>query len=432
MSPDLLERLFVPRLRRPSPPVAPGLYEYTRLRKGQTTRFHLRVDPVGSGLLVANATAIALLSASGVVIAQGLLEGKTEDQILRQLDEQFTGALLDQQRSDVARMRALIDDLADPDPLYPVFNLEDPAVSPLLARLIPPIEADIPLAEPEMLLPVVERLWSAAIPHVTILVGEAPNPASLVTVVQRAGELGLVCGVSGRASDLQAGALIEDLVQAGIDHITAYFASAEPAVHDAIFGGGDHAAAVALFKRTEALELADVAHIPLIYPTLQGFDTTLRVLRALAVPNAKFFAVATAGEDMDGAIPAQALPQIASNVEDEADAAEVRYQWEPPVLRDPTVSLAEQVRRGPRCSSDLAVRIEPDGSVIPPRGPYAVAGNLLQEEWAVIWQRDAFLRYRQRVESPTRCRTCPGLAICAADCPREPAGWSQPAGPGQV
>ncbi len=432
MSPDLLERLFVPRLRRPSPPVAPGLYEYTRLREGQTTRFHLRVDPVGSGLLVANATAIALLSASGVVIAQGLLEGKTEDQILRALDEQFAGASLDQVRSDVARMAALIDDLADPNPLYPVFNLEDPAVSPLLARLIPPIEADIPMTELERLWPVVEQLWNAAIPHVTVVVGEAPDPAALVPVVQRASELGLICGVSGRASDLQAGTLVEDLVQAGIDHITAYFASAEPAVHDAIFGDGDHAAAVALFQRTEALELADVAHIPLIYPTLRGFDTTLRTLRDLRVPNAKFYAVATAGEVGDGAIPAQALPQVASDVEDEADAAQVRYQWEPPVLRDPTVSLAEQVRRGPRCSSDLAVRVEPDGAVIPPRGPYVVAGNLLLEEWATIWQRDAFLRYRQRVESPTRCRTCPGLVICAADCPREPAGWSQPAGPAQV
>lgn len=432
MSPDLLERLFVPRLRRPPVPVAPGLYEYTRLREGQTSRFHLRVDQAGSGLLVANATAIAMLSASGVVIAQGLLEDKTEDQILQALDEQFTGAAVDQQQADIARMRALIDELADPNPLYPVFNLEDPAVSPLVARLIPPIEADISLAEPDRLLAVVERLWNAAIPHVTIVVGEAPDPAALVPVVQRASELGLICGVSGRASDLQQGTLIEDLVQAGIDHITAYFASAEPAVHDAIFGDGDHAAAVALFQRTEALELADVAHIPLIYPTLKGFDTTLRTIRALGVPNAKFYAVATAAEEGDGAIPAQALPQVASDVEDEADAAEVRYQWEPPVLRDLTVSLDEQVRQGPRCSSDLAVRVEPDGSVIPPRGPYAVAGNLLREEWPVIWQRDAFLRYRQRVESPTRCRTCPGLVICAADCPREPAGWSQPGGPGRV
>jgi radical SAM protein with 4Fe4S-binding SPASM domain len=425
MSPDLLERLFVPRLRRPSEPVAPGLYEYSRLQAGQTSRFHLRVDPAGSGLLVANATAIAMLSESGVVIAKGLLEGKTEAQILQELDEQFVGATVDQRRSDVARVSNMVAELADPNPLYPVFNLEDPAVSPLSTRLIPPIEADMPLAEPERLQPIVERLWTAGIPHLTILVDEPPNPAWLVPLVRRASELGLVCGVSGRASDLQADTLIEELVQAGIDHLTAYFASAKPAIHDSLFGDGDHAAAVALFERTKALELADVAHIPLIYPTLQA-------MQALRVPNANFYAVAAVAEDAQGAIPAQAMPQVASDVEDQADAAEVRYQWEPPVLRGPSVSLVEQVGRGPRCSSDLAVRIEPDGSVIPPRGPYAIAGNLLQEDWAVIWQRDAFLRYRQRIESPTRCGTCPGLAICAADCPREPAGWSQPAGLGQV
>lgn len=432
MSPDLLERLFVPRLRRPSAPVVPGLYEYSLLQEGQTSRFHLRVDPAGSGLLVANATAIALLSASGVVIAKGLLEGQTEAQILQALDAQFAGATVDQQRADVARMSTMVAELADPNPLYPVFNLEDPAISPLSTGLIPPIEADVPLAEPARLQPIVERLWSAGIPHLTILVAEPPNPAWLLPLVRNASDLGLVCGVSGRASDLQADTLLEDLVQAGIDHITAYYASARPAVHDALFGDGDHAAAVSMFERTEALELADVAHIPLIYPTLDGFDTTLRAMQALGVPNANFYAVAAVAEDAHGAIPAQAMPQVASDVEDEADAAEVRYQWEPPVLRDPAVPLAEQVRRGPRCSSDLAVRIEPDGSVIPPRGPRTVAGNLLQEDWAVIWQRDAFLRYRQRIESPTRCGTCPGLAICAADCPREPVGWSQPAGPGRV
>jgi hypothetical protein len=29
------------------------------------------------------------------------------------------------------------------------------------------------------------------------------------------------------------------------------------------------------------------------------------------------------------------------------------------------------------------------------------------------------------VESDTHCGQCPGLAICAADCPRAPAGWAE-------
>jgi radical SAM protein with 4Fe4S-binding SPASM domain len=103
----------------------------------------------------------------------------------------------------------------------------------------------------------------------------------------------------------------------------------------------------------------------------------------------------------------------------------VRFIWQPPLERDPARSLAEQVQQGPRCSGDVAVRVEPDGEVIPARGPYRSAGNILTYEWPRIWNDQAFRQYRERVESPTRCDDCPGLAICAADCPRKQAGWAQ-------
>ena len=88
-------------------------------------------------------------------------------------------------------------------------------------------------------------------------------------------------------------------------------------------------------------------------------------------------------------------------------------------------TLAEQVCRGPRCSGDTAIRVEPDGSVFPARGPFRAAGNLIEDDWESIEQSDVFTSYRQRVESDTHCDQCPGLAICAADCPREPAGWAE-------
>ena len=52
--------------------VRPGLYHYTREADGQITRFHLRVGRTGDGLLLANAAAMARLSPTGVVLAEGL------------------------------------------------------------------------------------------------------------------------------------------------------------------------------------------------------------------------------------------------------------------------------------------------------------------------------------------------------------------------
>ena len=120
------------------------------------------------------------------------------------------------------------------------------------------------------------------------------------------------------------------------------------------------------------------------------------------------------------------MPQVATTVEEAANEAQARFMWDPPVQRAPTMSLARQIINGPRCSGDIAVRVEADGSVIPPRGRVSeCAGNVLQDSWDAIWNHDVFRVYRERVEAPTRCDICPGLVICAADCPREPAGWSQ-------
>jgi radical SAM protein with 4Fe4S-binding SPASM domain len=155
---------------------------------------------------------------------------------------------------------------------------------------------------------------------------------------------------------------------------------------------------------------------------------TLLLLQSHGIHTFAFFAIVAPDGMSDGeragALTAQAMPQTADRVEEMADNLAVRFIWLPPVQRDPTLTLAEQLRQGPRCAGDISARVEPDGRLIPPRGPYHSAGNVLTDEWPAIWQHDAFTRYRERVAAPTRCAECPGLALCAADCPREAAGWA--------
>jgi radical SAM protein with 4Fe4S-binding SPASM domain len=406
--------------------IAPGLYPYHREAGGTYTRFHLRVDSSGSGLLLANATAAAWLAASGVIIAKAILEGDSDDTIFQRLDDCFRDVTRQTVTEDVRCVREAIDALDSPGDNYPIVNLADPSFTPQTVRLDRPLSADVPLAQPERLVPILDRMWDLGIPHVTILAGKDPDPAGLVRAVERAEDLGLIAGVRARASDLVQGSLIKDLAMAGVDHIDVLYLSAQPEVHDALGGAGDHRNAVAALAQIRDNEVCPVADVALVDATTQTIEDTLEGLGTEGITNVAFYAIAVA--DAPASHPALTrndLVQAAELIEETADEWQVRYLWYPPVRFDPGKTLAEQVCRGPRCSGDHAVRVEPDGRVILARGPYRPAGNLLTDDWSAIRQQDAFHRYRQRVETDTHCDQCPGLAICAADCPRDPAGWAE-------
>jgi radical SAM protein with 4Fe4S-binding SPASM domain len=424
----LIARLFHLRIPGPPEPIQSGLYHYMCEAEGTYTRFHLRVELDGSGMLLANATAAARLSPAGVVMAKSLLEEESEGAIERDLLARFRGVSRQVMRGDLERVKDLIDDLAAPGDNYPIINLEDAALSPSETQLMAPLRADVPLVEPERLVPIIDRLWDVGVPHVTFLAPGNPNAEHLVRAVERAEDTGMIAGIRGRGSSLGKGTLVKDLALAGVDHVTVLYASTQRDIHDSLCGEGDQAAAKWVMAAAHEYEVCPVAEIPLVEATLDTVDEALAELWDSGVTNISFFAIAVANEaspeERDGAIPASAMPQVAALVEGTAHQVRVRHLWQPPVLRNPQKPLATQVREGPRCSGDVAVRVEPDGAVIPPRGPYQSAGNLLKDPWATIWEHPAFRIYRERIEAPTRCNVCPGLAICAADCPREPAGWS--------
>ena len=214
MTTQWLKNLFSIKRPTPPPPIAPGLYHAMQEADGLYTRFHLRVERDGTGMLIANATAAAQLSPTGVVIAKGLLEGKDEGAILNDLTASFKGTTDAVMRADIGHVNALITQIMNPGDTYPVFNLEDAAVSPYAAQLIAPLQASVPLADPETLVPILDRLWAVGIPHVTLLAPQNPEPAHLIRAVERAEDLGMIAGVRGRATDLRGGSLLADLAQA--------------------------------------------------------------------------------------------------------------------------------------------------------------------------------------------------------------------------
>ncbi len=409
---DLWERIFVTERDEPesAPPIEPGLYHAMEEADGMYTRFHLRVERDGSGLLIANAAAAAQLSPSGAVIAKGLLDGQDEEQILDRLRSCFEGGAEKKMRADIAQVTGLIRQITHPHDAYPLFTLNDAAFSPYEAQLIAPLQATVPLADPTRMTPLLRRLWEVGIPNVTVLAPEEFERDDLIRAIELAEDLGMIAGARGRATDLWDEDMLQDMMMAGVDHVTVLYAAADPALHDALCGEGDHAAATALFGWLEAHEICAIAEMPLTQRTAQELEAPVAEMAELGVDNIAFVAYVHtqgpasdegAGEALAGeALALAALPQLEARVEEAATQTQMRFLWTPPMPRRAEIPLAAQVRQGPRCAEDTAVRVEPNGEVIPSRGPIQSVGNILKDDWETIWQHESFRIYREKVEPP--------------------------------
>ncbi len=428
---DARRDLLQPRVNRPETfEVPPGLYHFLREVEGANTRFHLRVDSNGSGVLVANATAAARLHPSGAIIAKAILEGESDAEIVAKLQRTYRGVSSAQASDDVRRVRAILHDLETRGGDHPILNLIDPSFAPDVAPLEKPLSADVPLADAEVIVPILDRLWEEGIPHVTLVAPAGFKRASLVRAIERAEDLGMIAGVRVGGAGLADEAFVAELAATGVDHVNLLYLSSDAEVHDGVAGRGDHAAAVRAFETIRAHEVCPVAEVALIEPTLDGLEETVESLNDAGVDNVAFFALATelAGHE-PGPLDAAQLLQAARMIEEYADSLSMRHLWYPPRQFAEGPPLAEQVCQGPRTSGDHAIRVESDGAVFAARGPWQSMGNLLHDSWETIAAGAIYAAYRKRVQTDTHCDACPGLAICAADCPRAPTGWAAPPRP---
>jgi radical SAM protein with 4Fe4S-binding SPASM domain len=403
----------------------PGVYHWERLVGEWPTRLHLRIDPDGGGMLIANAAQAASLSPVGVQMARDLLEGRSDEAVIADIKAAFAGATAEQVTADLAAVHRLIDDLARPGDNYPISNLG--GVSVWERQLAAPLRADVIQSDPDTMRTIFHALWDAAVPHVTIITRPGADLADLPIIIEAAGDIGMIAGLRSVASWLTED-IIEQTAVAGLDHLDLLYISSDPDRHNAIAGDHDHHNVLARFQQCHDLELCPLAQVPLIAGNADAADEIAFALADIRVTNLVFFALACPDDDNDaqaaGAIPARALPQVAMLIEETAEDTEGRYLWAPPVRFDNSRSLAQQVCAGPRTATDVAIHVAADGIVYPARGPAECAGNLLTDTWQQIWGNDCFVRYRENIKAPDRCPDCPDLEICAAYCPKDPAGWS--------
>ena len=422
--------------------VPAGLYHFHRDRDGEHIRYHLRVDEGGPAILLAAASEAVLLSAAGAAVARGWLEGKS----LAELDRRFSGRVHSESVQHVVRA---LEDLGRTSIRYPVFNLVDPAYHERTWRLSAPFQADIELARTATARRVVDQVWQSRIPHVRWIVTPRCDRDGVVTMVTHTEDAGMIAGVRAHSIRWFQPQTLRQLAEVGLDYVVFPW-GVIPEFHDAWFGLGDMSLAAEVIAEVRGWEMTPVATIPLLPWGLSQLTASLDQLQQLGVHHVEVFAVVettspaaglpanrrkTASDiappddlphESTGGFLAKQLRQLAACIEDLADSRRMQIVWLPPHARAPGEDTLATIRRGPRAGGDVSIRIDASGNVIPPRGPLRSAGNIITDPWESIWDDAGFRRYRGRLTTNTRCAECPGMAICAADCPAETASWVLP------
>ena len=420
--------------------ISPTLEHYERRRLGERSRIHLRVDGDGSGILLVNASRVMHLNPTAAFMAKMALRELETEQAVRELRKQYRISK-DQARSDYTQFCETIDQLLRPDEVCPVHDLDLEILTPFSARPSAPYRMDLALTYrcnndcthcynarprdyPESSSAdwkcMLDRIWELGIPHVVFTGGEPSLRNDLPELVAYAQGKGLISGLNTNARRLSDRQYLQQLVEAGLDHVQITLESHLPEIHDRMVkcrgawkqtvAGLENALDSPLFVMTNTTMLKDNS------PHLAG---TLHFLAGLGVPTVGLNALIYSGRGCSagsGLEETDLLPllQIARQI---TEQNEQRLIWYTPTQYcqfDPM-----QLELGVKgCTAALYnMCVEPDGGVIPCQSFYHQLGNLLQDPWDGIWNHELANYLRERGYMQEKCSACSLMSECGGGCP---------------
>jgi radical SAM protein with 4Fe4S-binding SPASM domain len=418
----------------------PGVFHYRREEAGERSHIHLRLDPDGHGTLIVNANRILHLNPTAALIAYLILEGAGDEQAVRTLRKNYRVSTT-QARSDLAAIRAQLEELVRPDGACPIHELGLETVAPFSARPTAPYRMDLAITyrcnndcahcyniegRSPAELPttdwkrILDRAWELGIPHIIFTGGEPTLREDLPELVAHAERLGQITGLNTNARRLSDAGYVEKLVAAGLDHVQVTLESCMPEVHDRMVGAkGAFPQTVRGLKNALASPLYVMTNTTMLGTNLATLPATLDFLAEIGVRTVGLNALIHSGRgaSVGTGLPESELSPLLAQARKKTEEAGQRLIWYTPTQYcnfDP-VEMDLGVKG---CTAALYnMCIEPDGSVLPCQSYYQPLGKMLESDWEAIWNHELAVRLRERKGMPDQCIGCALLAECGGGCP---------------
>jgi radical SAM protein with 4Fe4S-binding SPASM domain len=420
----------------------PGVYHFVREENGEKTRMHLRLEEDGKGFLLVNASRVFHLNSSALLMAYLVLSKSTSEQAVATLQHKFD-VTRKQAETDFTQFEAQFNELIHPDGACPVHDLEVETIAPFSARPAAPYRMDLAVTYrcnnncahcynarsrqfPELTTQewkrIIDRLWDIAIPHLVFTGGEPTLRPDLPELIAYAEQKGQITGINTNGRRLKDAGFVQELVDAGLDHVQITVESHDPAIHDQMVAAkGAWLDTVAGLKNVLATKLYVMTNTTLLRSNSLYLAETLQFLADLQVPTFGLNALIYSGkgETVGTGLPESDLPPLLQLARNHVAKTDQRLIWYTPTQYchfDPM-----QLELGVKgCTAALYnMCVEPDGSVLPCQSYYQSLGNILTDPWKNIWGHPLAISLRERKDLPDGCTDCSLLAECGGGCPLE-------------
>ncbi len=366
-------------------PLPAGTHHYQSQPDEPAYRLHLRMQPDGSGMLIVNAATVLHLNPTATEYAYHMIKGTPPDEAAKQIASRYRvgRAAAKQDFLDFTeRVRTMIH---TPD-LDPVTYLDFERVAPYSQALTAPLRLDcaltyrLPAATQAEYAPtkrvdreltteewqtIMDKAWTAGIPHLTFTGGEPTLREDLPALIAHAEKNGQVTGLLSDGLKLADKEYLQLLLQTGLDHLLFILQPENEAS----------------WKALETVMPEDLFTTVHLTVTPQNVKKGKNILERLAKLEVKSLSLSVSDVSLkdDLARLRQRAAELGLSIKFDLP---VPYSAEKPVAHE---TVEDQVPSG---AGKAWLYVEPDGDVLPTQGEAdRILGNFLRDPWEKIYHQ---------------------------------------------
>jgi radical SAM protein with 4Fe4S-binding SPASM domain len=421
-------------------PLAKGMFHYMT-PEGAEDRFrlHLRVEDDGEGLLVINAAKVLHLNQTATEHAKLILEDKDIDTAVKEIRRRYRVSE-GTARGDHEQLKDAVLTLAMTDDICPISYLDVERIEPFDTPVSAPYRMDLALTygcnancahcyvdrsrdmeslSTEDWKRVIEKLWDLGIPHVVLTGGEATLYPDLAELIRHAEDVGLVTGLLTNGIKLADEGFLQELVDAGLDHIQITLESHDEDVHNRMVGADAWKETVQGVKNAVGSDVYTITNTTLTTLNAPEIEETIDFLAELGIQTFACNSLIYTGKGPSSGIgiPEEELEDLMVRVRDKAMAKGMRLIWYTPTQYCEFHPVQLELGAKFCTAAKYNMCVEPNGDVIACQSYYSSLGNILKDDWESIWKHPTAVSIRNRDWVMEKCHTCDELPLCGGGCP---------------